>query len=564
MKPEYAKYRDLRLLTFELIDGSITQERMAIFNHILRSNSDAIDYYVNFLDIQMLTKSCMSSSSFKESLLCLTSDESDDLQGFWKELNEFDPADTQACDLKLALESNVSMRGVDVDKLNIDIDGNASEEKGFTQFELELLELERTSPAVEIEKPVESARVIRKVGESTFKLFPGRPSRHMIRTLLSMAACIAVLVGYLFFFAPNSSEQPVVATLTDSINAEWDSSFQVPDEFGDMVSRRYRLKSGFVNVLFSDGASVAVEAPAELSLLSADSMELFGGRIYATVPNRAHGFSVKANGSKILDLGTEFGVEVDSSKSVQVHVTKGKVLLFASSARGSKQQIEVSAGSAKEVNTAGFVRGIKLVEEHFVRNVDSAKDIISKGRVEVSNASNFKRVPGVFDNKRWARRGVYFYTTKESDAKQGLTASLYEGAYDSGVDYDSVTAKASLFYEFGNKYTSVDTPGFPILSESGEVIRPEGYYPKHLVENQTYVLRGYIEFGTSGKREVRCGHDTSSYNKVEIDGRQVYSRDKDTGKPVFEAVDLKAGKRYPVKITFFGEGGPDFWVCEIE
>jgi len=103
----------------------------------------------------------------------------------------------------------------------------------------------------------------------------------------------------------------------------------MPDAFGDMVQSRYRLNTGFATIRFDDGARVTTHGPAELSLNSADDMELFNGKMYAVVPPQAQGFAVKAGRNKIVDLGTEFGVEIGNTHDVQLHVTKGRTLLFA-------------------------------------------------------------------------------------------------------------------------------------------------------------------------------------------------------------------------------------------
>jgi hypothetical protein len=96
---------------------------------------------------------------------------------------------------------------------------------------------------------------------------------------------------------------------------------------------------------------------------------LFHGRIYAVVPEEAHGFTVMAGNSKIVDLGTEFGVEVDDRSNTQLHVTKGKTLLFSGFKTGKKSSIVVNEGAAKKVSSDGFVRDIDIASKHFVRDI---------------------------------------------------------------------------------------------------------------------------------------------------------------------------------------------------
>ena len=70
-----------------------------------------------------------------------------------------------------------------------------------------------------------------------------------------------------------------------------------------------------------------------------------------------------------MDLGTEFGVEVDKNNSTQLHVTKGKTLLFTGLSTGRESQIRVNAGSAKKVYSNGFIENIDVYSRHFVSDI---------------------------------------------------------------------------------------------------------------------------------------------------------------------------------------------------
>jgi len=113
--------------------------------------------------------------------------------------------------------------------------------------------------------------------------------------------------------------------------------------------------------------------------MGAGEMELFRGKMYATVPERAHGFTVTAGDSKILDLGTEFGVEVDDRGNTQLHVTKGSTKLFSGLFEGNKSHVNVDAGSAKKVYSDGLVMDIPVAEKKFARRFDSESKFVWKG-----------------------------------------------------------------------------------------------------------------------------------------------------------------------------------------
>lgn len=76
---------------------------------------------------------------------------------------------------------------------------------------------------------------------------------------------------------------------------------------------------------FATGARVVLEAPAEFVPQSAGRSLLTRGRLVAHVPARATGFTVATPMVEVIDLGTEFGVQVDDARSTDVHVLRGEV-----------------------------------------------------------------------------------------------------------------------------------------------------------------------------------------------------------------------------------------------
>ena len=77
---------------------------------------------------------------------------------------------------------------------------------------------------------------------------------------------------------------------------------------------------------FFCGATLVVEGPAQLDVISDWAVSVKNGRIEATVPPAAQGFTVKAAGTDIIDLGTRFALDMSEGKA-QVAVIDGEVLL---------------------------------------------------------------------------------------------------------------------------------------------------------------------------------------------------------------------------------------------
>ncbi len=116
------------------------------------------------------------------------------------------------------------------------------------------------------------------------------------------------------------------ATLRRSVDLEWALN-QVAYREGDLLpAGRFEIESGVAEIDVFCGANLIVEGPAKLNFESDWSVRLLEGRVRANVPPVARGFVVKAADSNIIDLGTEFAVEMDSSNT-RLQVIDGEVKL---------------------------------------------------------------------------------------------------------------------------------------------------------------------------------------------------------------------------------------------
>ena len=105
-----------------------------------------------------------------------------------------------------------------------------------------------------------------------------------------------------------------------------------------------------MEIEFASGAQAILEGPAELHLISSMEAELSFGRISAQVPPQAHGFSVTAGGTKVIDLGTAFGVSRPSGGPVEVDVFTGKVEVASANIQPPR---ELTQGEAIRVGRSG-------------------------------------------------------------------------------------------------------------------------------------------------------------------------------------------------------------------
>jgi hypothetical protein len=263
------------------------------------------------------------------------------------------------------------------------LDGHAEQDR-YTNIMMKFAEEENTAPAVDLppinvkQIPVLTTPPPQKI---TYTL-----NRLSIITILASAAvfCIVVLFAK---FAPIQIRHEV-ATLTESINAEW-AQMPVAVEEGNRFiagSDALQLHSGVAKILFDSGVNVVIEAPAEFMFLSENQIKLIYGQIYAAVPKKAVGFSVHTLNSEIIDLGTEFGVRAEVDGTSQVHVLQGKVNLLTGTHK-QKISYELRKGQAKQV--LGFtsqVTDITYNNEMFIRNIAAESHTIWRGEKSIDLA----------------------------------------------------------------------------------------------------------------------------------------------------------------------------------
>jgi len=320
MKKDIAAEYQLSELIFLMLEGVITPEQKKQLAQRLREDPAALNYYVEYM---------MQYSALIQ------------------------PGDISVADLPQETVSPVLE----------------------TSLWLALSEFEQKAEAVEVEKPVEkpSAAASRPVNAAGRK----EVSKLSLYALLLSTAALVFLITYALLIPANRGVE--VATLTGTLNARWDSAAFHEGMRLSTQSQPLWLREGMASIQFDNGSTVVLEGPAEFSILTDDQMQLRHGRLYASVPGPAVGFTVSTPYSKIIDLGTEFGVKTDPD-GMEVHVMAGKTMLISALARNTKNQCELQEGQAKAVTAGGQVEDIAFRENGFVRRFSPQTQFVWKGQ----------------------------------------------------------------------------------------------------------------------------------------------------------------------------------------
>ena len=118
---------------------------------------------------------------------------------------------------------------------------------------------------------------------------------------------------------------------------------------------------------------------------------------------------------------------------------------------------------------------------------------------------------------------------------------VYPGKYDPNADYEKLAPTKSL-----------------------KLGRFGGVRPTRYPGGGTQVVRGSIRVRTTGIYELRPGYGRSTYNVMEVDGKEVYRREP--GKDAIHThIKLSAGKKVPFKITYLTEQANGLgWIARID
>jgi hypothetical protein len=167
-----------------------------------------------------------------------------------------------------------------------------------------------------------------------------------------------------------------VAVLTSAKQPVW-AAGQSGNAVGSRLPPGHKLElvSGVAEVTFHEGAKVVLQGPATFTIQGAAKGNFALGKLVASIPQRAKGFTVSTKHCRIVDLGTEFAAEVKPSGEVEVHVISGEVEVQRLDEPASRAPVRLSGRKALRVAHSGgatTVTSIAYGGERFVSAAPAA------------------------------------------------------------------------------------------------------------------------------------------------------------------------------------------------
>lgn len=129
------------------------------------------------------------------------------------------------------------------------------------------------------------------------------------------------------------------------------------------VGETLRVVEGEVEIIYNQGVTVALAAPAVFEFTNSASGRLIRGKLRGHVPKGAEGFVIDTPRAAVIDHGTSFGISVDETGSTDVAVFEGEVAVESA---GSQSSLRLKMGDGVRLDKYGQMsRLISFESNHF-------------------------------------------------------------------------------------------------------------------------------------------------------------------------------------------------------
>jgi hypothetical protein len=218
------------------------------------------------------------------------------------------------------------------------------------------------------------------------------PRRHAnpFRTSVFVACAVVasiVVLGGLFLIMPPAAVPPEnppavaattpVASVVKLRDCRWADGEQMDVGAELLEGQQLELLVGVAELRFLDGATVTVEGPANLELISAGGAHLHSGVLTSYVPAEAVGFHVRTDTLDVTDLGTAFGVAVGEDKQTNVSVFSGRIEVALTGSGGATKQIVEQGESVRASVQQALIEYVEFVAEPFRQAMSASTGIAS-------------------------------------------------------------------------------------------------------------------------------------------------------------------------------------------
>lgn len=185
----------------------------------------------------------------------------------------------------------------------------------------------------------------------------------------------------------SGSEPATLATIREVHDARWTRG--IPLQRGARLGTQpVTLDAGSIELELQSGAILTLEGPVTFALRAGNHLALTSGKVAAFAPATAKGLTISTPTSRVVDLGTRFGVWTDGQNS-EAHVFEGSVDVAATN---TAPLVRLQAGSATRIE-GGRLQPIRLNEEAFPATLRRIEGLQRDGSFEKTTSLRAAAAP---------------------------------------------------------------------------------------------------------------------------------------------------------------------------
>ena len=169
------------------------------------------------------------------------------------------------------------------------------------------------------------------------------------------------------------AEADAVAVLTQAVGLRWANTANSHPEIGSSITPGdWQVLHGFAQVEFMQGATVIFEGPFDARFVHSNAAVLRKGKLRAHVPKVATGFTVDLPKGRVVDIGTDFGLQAHEEGSAEVYVYRGKVRYEGMDDFGNEIVRELSGGEALFLDVNGVASELDMPSGNYLGTLELA------------------------------------------------------------------------------------------------------------------------------------------------------------------------------------------------
>ena len=178
--------------------------------------------------------------------------------------------------------------------------------------------------------------------------------------------------------------QPVTATPIANIIKQHNAIYTLKQNANTnlaLLPGEIQLQAGFLEIQLNKGTKIIAQSPAKFNILNDNKIHLNYGRIVADVPENAIGFTVQTRHGDIVDLSTQFGVNIlEKNQQTDVSVFKGKIALQQIELQNNNDAIKslhITQGYTAKISEDGTVNefDVKPITNDSINYIQNWDDI---------------------------------------------------------------------------------------------------------------------------------------------------------------------------------------------